>query len=191
MGAHAMTLTSMFPTLAQRKPLIAGLAYLAALIGLLSSAAWIASGLWAESLDNAELHDRLAQLDARVAGSAPNPSGEASQSGSPFIEGATITQAGATLQQRIERAVIKAGGSLLSSQVDLEDQQAKPGIIALVADLDIPQSALQGFLYDIEAGMPYLFIDTLTVQSPRTAGDQETSRMHVSIGVSGQWEGRP
>jgi len=191
MGAYAVTLASMFPTIAARKPLMAGLAYLAALIGLLLTAAWIGTALWAESLDNAELRDRLAQLDARVAALAPNASGKDSQSGSPFIEGATITQAGATLQQRVGRAVVKAGGSLLSSQVDLEDQQARPGAIALSADLDIPQAALQGFLYDIEAGMPYLFVDTLSVQLPRTAGDQETSRMHVSIGVSGQWEGRP
>lgn len=186
-----MILGSMFPTVARQKQPLAALAYVLALAGLLWAAGWIASGIYADSISVAALRERLAQLDARATSMTPPVSGDIAESGSPFIEGATITQAGAMLQQRVERAVARAGGSMLSSQVDLEGELAKSGVISLVADVDIAQPAVQGFLYDLEGGMPYLFIDTLTVQSPQTVGDQEAPRMHVSIGVSGQWEGHP
>jgi general secretion pathway protein M len=185
-----MTLSSMFPTVARQKQLLAALAYVLVIVGLLAAAAWIAIGLYADSVSVGVLRDRLAQLDARMASVTPPVSGAIAESGSPFIEGATITQAGATLQQRIERAVGRAGGTLLSSQIDLEGDPAKTGVISLVADVEIAHPALQSFLYDLEAGMPYLFVDTLSVQSPQAAGDQESSIIHVSIGVSGQWEGR-
>jgi general secretion pathway protein M len=181
----------MFPTVARRKPLLAALAYLVALIGLLSAAGGIAAGLYADSGSVAELRERLAQLDARMKSMAPPASEDVAESGSPLIEGATITQAGATLQQRVERAVARAGGSILSSQVNLEGEAAKTGVVSLVADVEIAQPAVQGFLYDLEGGMPYLFVDTLSVQSPQASGGQETPRMHVSVGVSGQWEGHP
>ena len=191
MGEIAMTLGSLFPTVVRQKQLLAAVAYVVAIFGLLSAAAWIATGLYEDSVSVATLRERLAQLDARVASLTPPASDGVVESGSPLIEGATITQAGATLQQRVERAVGRAGGSLLSSQVDLEGDSAKTGAISLVADVEIAHPALQGFLYDLEAGMPYLFVDTLSVQSPQGNGDQLVSRMHVSIGVSGQWEGRP
>ena len=50
------------------------------------------------------------------------------------------------------------------------------------------QPALQQLLYDVEAGMPFLFVDQLTVQAPQATG-AEIARMRVLIGVSGQWQG--
>jgi general secretion pathway protein M len=47
---------------------------------------------------------------------------------------------------------------------------------------------LQPLLYDLEAGMPYLFIDTLAIQSPQVFGEAESARMRVIVGVSGQWQ---
>jgi general secretion pathway protein M len=186
-----MTLGSLFPSVTKQKPLFAALAYAVTVVGLIAAAAWVGAGLYADSVSVAALRERLANLDARMASVTPPASGEIAESGSPFIEGATITQAGATLQQRVERAVGRAGGTLLSSQVDLESDPAKTGVISLVADVEMEHPALQGFLYDLEAGMPYLFVGALTAEAPRTATDQTSSRMHVTIGVSGQWEGRP
>ena len=48
-------------------------------------------------------------------------------------------------------------------------------------------SALQQLLYDLEAGMPFLFIDQLMVQAP-VVGVQE-SRTRVLLSVSGLWGG--
>ncbi len=105
--------------------------------------------------------------------------------GSAFIEGQDQNVAGATLLQHIVAAVRNAGGNVISSQVDLEGPRAKEGWVGLVVSCDIEQPALQQLLYDIESGMPFLFVDQLTVQAPKAGA--ENGRMSVLLAVSGQW----
>jgi len=50
---------------------------------------------------------------------------------------------------------------------------------------ELEQNKLQQLLYDIEAGMPFLFIDQLVAQGPAP----ENPRMRVVIEVSGVWTG--
>ena len=52
------------------------------------------------------------------------------------------------------------------------------------------QPALQKLLYDLEVGMPFLFVDQLDVQVPQTTAQSEgvTGRIRVVLGVSGQWQ---
>ena len=109
-------------------------------------------------------------------------------SGSPFLEGATVTIAGAALLQRVSSAVTTVGGSVLSSQVDLQGTQSKAGFLSITASCEIDQSGVQKLLYDLEAGMPFLFIDQLVVQSPTLGGAGE-SKLRVLLAVSGQWQG--
>jgi len=106
-------------------------------------------------------------------------------SDSPFLEGPTVTVAGAALLQRIGGAITRVGGNVLSSQVDLEKADSKDGWIGLVVSCDIDQASLQKLLYDVEAGMPFLFIDQLVVQAAANGGEQ--TRMRVLLTVSGQW----
>jgi general secretion pathway protein M len=47
---------------------------------------------------------------------------------------------------------------------------------------------VQSILYDIEAGMPFLFVDKLSIQSPEVFGEPETGRLRVTMGVVGQWQ---
>jgi general secretion pathway protein M len=103
-----------------------------------------------------------------------------------------VTIAGAALQQRMVTAVNDAGGNVLSSQIDLQGSETKQGYVRLSANLEIDQSNLQQLLYELETGMPFLFIDQLVVQMPQSAGridtETETPRMRVQIDVSGQWQ---
>ena len=57
----------------------------------------------------------------------------------------------------------------------------------MTASVEVAQPALQTILYDIEAGMPFLFIEKLSIQSPEEFGEPETGRMRMTIGVAGQW----
>jgi general secretion pathway protein M len=110
--------------------------------------------------------------------------------GSPFLEGSTVTVAGAALQQRVAAAVGRVGGNVVSSQVDLEGPQAKAGFVSLTTSCEIDQPALQQLLYDLEAGMPFLFVDQLEVQAPQgVAVTEGGGRLRVLVKVSGQWEG--
>jgi general secretion pathway protein M len=98
--------------------------------------------------------------------------------------------AGAALQQRVTSAVTKLGEDLLSSQVDLQGTQSKHGFVSLTASCELDQPAVQQLLYDLEAGMPFLFVDRLVVQAPQaTMGQDVGGRMRVLLAVSGQWQG--
>jgi general secretion pathway protein M len=69
--------------------------------------------------------------------------------------------------------------------------QAKDGFVGLLVSCEMEQPALQKLLYDLEAGMPFLFIDQLDVQVPQTTAASEggVGKIRVVLGVSGQWQG--
>ena len=168
--------------------LVAALGFVVVVIGLAAASAWTINDIVERNAAVAAAQERLAQMEGRR---RPNPAADAADTqvaGSPFLEGQTITVAGAALQQRIGTAVAKVGGSVLSSQIGLDGPSAKAGFVSLTANLEILQPALQSLLYDLEAGMPYLFVDTLAVQAPQAFGEAEGARMRVTIGVSGQWQ---
>jgi general secretion pathway protein M len=146
----------------------------------------------------ADIHDRmnavtatkaiLAQLDRKKPVAASEPGTDTIVSGSPFLEGPTVTVAGAALQERVGAAIKKVGGNVLSSQIELQGPQAATGYVDLSDIFDVEQASLQPLLYDLEAGMPFLFVDSLVVQTPQAIGEAAGGRMRVQIGISGQWQ---
>ncbi len=180
-------MTLSFATFAPlRREFTAAAAYFIAVAALAVPSLWFMGDLRERSVETASAQTRLEELTER-AKSQPPGSIAANVAGSPFLDGPTITVAGAGLQERLGTAVAKAGGALISSQVELDGPDAKAGFINLTANLELGQTALQPMLYDIEAGMPYLFVEKLSIQSPESFGEPETGRMRVTIGVAGQW----
>ena len=160
----------------------------AVLVGVLVATTWIPLSRVGERRATVRAAENmLAQLEGRspLASKDGRTLFGAAPTASPFLEGPTVTVAGAALLQRIGGAITRAGGNVLSSQVDLEKADSKDGWIGLVVSCDIEQASLQKLLYDIEAGMPFLFIDQLVVQAPVIGVEQ--SRMRVLLTVSGQW----
>jgi len=173
-------------------PLLATLAYLVT-VALLLALAW--SG-FAEVLERrqsvAAASDLLAQLEGRRPGAratAADAPAATVPTGSPFLEGQTLTVAGAALLQRVADAVTKVGGSVLSSQVDVQGVQAKDGYVSVLASCEVEQAALQRLLYDLEAGMPFLFVEQFVAQAPQTAQTPASGRMRLLLAVSGRWGG--
>jgi general secretion pathway protein M len=109
--------------------------------------------------------------------------------GSAYLEGATVTIAGATLLQRVAGAVVKFGGNVLSTQLDMQAQQTRTGFLSMIASCEIEQTQLQPLLYDLEAGMPFLFVDQLVVQTPLAESGSESGKLRILLAVSGQWRG--
>ena len=105
--------------------------------------------------------------------------------GSPFLEGQTVTLASAALLQRTTAAIARAGGNVVSSEVEPQATQPKDGYVRVIATCEIEQRSLQALLYDLEAGKPFLFLDQVVVQAPVPA--TEGGRMRVLLGVSGLW----
>ena len=180
--------TSAHMFLMSRRQALAVVAYVGVVIALLAASLLLVTDLRDKAAETAAAQTRLDQLSER---SGPNLSAAADSntgvSGSPFLDGRTITIAGAALQQRIEAAVAQAGGALMSSQVELDGPDAKNGFVGLTASMEVSQPNVQTVLYDIEAGMPYLFVDKLSIQSPEVFGEPESGRMRMTIGVAGQW----
>ena len=182
-------------------------------LGVLGYAGLVLALLFASWAALADIHQRRADLAAasdmldrlegrkRGGGGAGLPSGLV-PAGSPFLEGQTVTVAGAAILQRVSSAVRQLGGNVLSSQVELEGTQSKGGMISVTMSCELDQPQLQQLLYDLEAGMPFLFVEQLVAQAPQgVAGGggvtgTEGGRLRVLLGVSGQWqeakpEGKP
>ena len=142
------------------RQLLAALGYLA-IVAVLIVLVWSA---FSDILDRrrsiAASSDLLAQLEGRRTAAGLRGAAPAGPvpTGSPFLEGQTLTVAGAALLQRVADAVTKVGGNVLSTQVDVQGVQAKDGYVSVLASCEVDQAAMQRLLYDLEAGMPYLFI---------------------------------
>ena len=102
--------------------------------------------------------------------------------GAPFLEGQTLTTASATLLQRITSIITKAGGAVISSEMVQRDAQSKDGYVTAIANCELEQDALQKVLYEIEAGMPFLFIEQLQIRVPLETG--QAGRPRVLLGRS-------
>lgn len=171
-------------------PLIAVTLYVAVAGGLLLMAGLSVADVFTHRQALAQTSDLLDQLRGRKGGAKNAAAALAEHPGTPFLEGPTVTVAGANLLQRVAAAVANVGGSVQSSQVDVSGAQVKDGFVGLVVSCELDQPALQKLLYDLEAGMPFLYVDQLDVQVPQTTALSETGtgRVRVILGVSGQWQ---
>jgi general secretion pathway protein M len=170
-------------------PGVAAAAY-ALVVAALLFAAWTAvADIFARQQALAASEDLLAQLEGRrpsTLGGPASPQGTV-PTGSPFLEGQTVTVAGAALLQRVAEAVTRVGGNVLSSQVDLQGTRSKDGFVSLIASCEVEQAALQRLLYDLESGMPFLFVEQLVAQAPQAAAASNVTRMRIVLSVAGQW----
>jgi general secretion pathway protein M len=69
----------------------------------------------------------------------------------------------------------------------LQGPQSKAGFITATSSFEIEPGSLQQLLYEVEAGMPFLFVNQLVVQAPTAVG--EGGKLRVLLAVSGQWQG--
>jgi general secretion pathway protein M len=199
-----MTFTDRIERLMARIPHAAAILYVALVVALLVGMWGALSDILDQRAAVADAADTLAKLESRMQ-ARPNRAGNSAvavPAGSPFLEGATVTVAGAALMQRVADAVARAGGAVASSQVELQGAQAGPqagsqpqglqakaGVVGVTANFEAEQPAIQKILYDLEAGMPFVFVDQLVIQAPLGAAAGPNARMRVLLGVSAQWQG--
>jgi general secretion pathway protein M len=175
----------------RRYPLIATAAY----FGLLVLFTWTIVGRVLDIVEQRNvLHSAaitLQQFETRgLRRASVSPSSDVSvPDGSPFLDGATVTVAGAALLQRVASATTKARGNILSSQVDVQGSQSKAGFVTATTSFEVSAPFLQSLLYDLEAGMPFLFVDQIVIQGSSTAATAEDGKLRVLLSVSGQWGG--
>jgi len=172
-----------------RYQLAAAILYAALVIAFLATTAVAVMDLADRQQAVAAAADTLSQLEGRPP-PAQTAGADAPQiSGSPFLEDATVTVAGATLLQRLAGAVTRAGGIIVSSQVDLQGPLSKDRFISATASCELLQPALQQLLYDLESGMPFMYVDQLQVEGPAAMAGNSGGPLRVTISVSAQWQG--
>jgi len=137
--------------------------------------------------ESAKVLTRLERRAASLGVQRTNVSGTEDPPGSPFLDGPTVTLASAALLQRVIQVITQSDGRVVSSEVAPQNSQAADHFVRISVTCEVDQNRLQDVLYDIEAGMPFLFVDQLTAEGP-VAGSG-TSRMHIVIQVSGLWPG--
>jgi general secretion pathway protein M len=171
-----------------RYKLAATILYAALVIAFLATTAVAVMDLADRQQAVAAAADTLNQLESR-APPAQTAGPDAPMSGSPFLEDTTVTVAGATLLQRLAGAVTRAGGIIVSSQVDLQGPLSKDRFISATASCELQQPALQQLLYDLESGMPFVYVDQLQVEGPAAMAGNFGGPLRVTISVSAQWQG--
>jgi general secretion pathway protein M len=164
---------------------VAGMLYGAAVVSLVVVAAWALVDLFGQYSTYNERADVLARLQQRARSLANSADAKAWPPGSPFLEGQTETVASAALLQRITNAVTEAGGNLVSSEVDRSGARDKESYQRVTATCDIDEVGLQRLLYDLEANMPFLVIESLMVQSRAS----QSGRLQAQVRVAGRWGG--
>ena len=112
-----------------------------------------------------------------------------SQEASYLLEGATTGIAGATLQKLVIELVRNHNGAASSFQILAPEKDHNLTRIAVSLTIRIGIDGLRNFLYDLETGMPLIFINDLTVRSPdnvrKTAGPDFLGPYDVTMTVSG------
>jgi general secretion pathway protein M len=186
-----MTNINRIESIVARFPLAGAVLYLVLIAVFVVTAATTVIDLVERREAVAAAADILGQIEGRgpARARATSPGDVTVPVGSPFVEGATVSVAGATLLQRVATAATQVGGNVLSSQVDLQGSQSKAGFVTVTASFEVEPPSLQRVLYDLEAGMPHLFVDQIVVQAPSGSTDAPGSKMRVLLSVSGQWRG--
>jgi general secretion pathway protein M len=175
---------------------MAALIYFALLIMLASTALFASLEIVERYRAVSASAEVLARLERRVplSSSESDWTDESVPAGSPFLDGATVTTASAALLQQITAAITAVGGRVVSSEVASRGERPGAGapgersggaFVRIIANCELDEGALLHLLYDIEAGMPFLFVDQFVAEAPAN----EAGKMHVILGVSGLWVG--
>jgi general secretion pathway protein M len=166
---------------------LAALSYVVVVLGFCSIGMVQLSGLIERYGDLTTAMEKLGKLQGRTQKSSRQDSSHWPP-GSPFLEGTTDTLASASLLQRMITSITRAGGTLVSSEVEPQVKQANNNYLKANASCEFAKiEALQQVLHDLEAGMPFLFVDRLSVESIKDVDKAE--RLRVRLVVSGMWQG--
>jgi len=105
-----------------------------------------------------ERREILSRLEAKLRTVSNRPTAVAPPAA--FLDASTSAQ----LQSYLAQLADDQRASLVSSGGEPAKRDDAPDTIRLQATLDMNLKALRAFLYQLESGTPYVFVDALTVQ---------------------------
>jgi len=177
------------------RPQLAAVSALAVM--LIACAGSVAMTLAIRADAAAELSERQSLLDRLEARARPHgksdPQGKAAVApAEAFLDAATPGLAAADLEAHVAHLADR-NAALVSFGTQASAGEEAAGIVRIEASLDISLNALQGLLYQLESGTPYVFVDSVTVRAPTTAAAAaaENQALRVTLTLHALWRRRP
>jgi general secretion pathway protein M len=138
----------------------------------------------------AERQELLSRLEVRAkARSDARARSGAAAPVAAFLDAPTQGLAVAQLQAYLVQMADIHHSALISSGIEPAKREDPPDSIRLQATLEMSWQALQAFLYQLESGTPYVFVEQLTVQlagaAPQYAAEDPLLR--VTLGLRAIW----
>jgi general secretion pathway protein M len=148
------------------------------------------NGSMEASSNLAEQRDQLTRLEARLrtAGDRREQAHIAAAPVRAFLDAPTSGLAAAQLQAYLSRLVADQQAALVSSGVPPADRNEAGDTIRLQIALNATLPALQSLLYRLESGVPYIFVDTLSMQTG-ASGERATANpvLKVTLNLHAFW----
>jgi general secretion pathway protein M len=155
-----------------------------------------AVGLSLQARSNAanELSERretLSQLAARARSAADARARTITAApAAAYLDAGTAGLAAAQLQAYLSQVAAGQQAIVISYGVEPARREDSPDAIRLQATLEVNQKSVQGLLYKLESGTPYVFVDSLAVQIPSTTdqrGAQEDPKLRLTLNLRALW----
>jgi general secretion pathway protein M len=137
----------------------------------------------------ADRHELLSRLEARAKARSDARARPGSAPAAAFLDAPTQGLAVAQLQAHLVQMADIHHSVLVSSGVEPAKREDPPDSIRLQATLEMSLQALQAFLYQLESGTPYVFVEQLAVQLAGTASQRavEDPLLRVTFGLRANW----
>ena len=142
------------------------------------------------SQELAERHDLLSRLEERAkARRAARAQSGAAAPAAAFLNAPTQGLAVAQLQAYLVQMADTHHAVLASSGIEPTRREDPPDSIRLQATLEMSLQAVQAFLYQLESGTPYVFVDQLALQLAGAASQRavEDPLLRVTLGLRAIW----
>ena len=143
-----------------------------------------------ETLADAEAQlDRLLGAERRAAVKANGPDGGGEAPADAFLDAQTPGLATAQLEAHLVKLAASVRASLVSSNAQQPDRADGPDTIRVQANVELDYDALPALLYRLEAGEPYVFVESLVLRpiNASPSRNTQTTLMRVSLGLKALW----
>jgi general secretion pathway protein M len=106
-----------------------------------------------------------------------------------FLDAGTVGLAAAQLQTYLSQVAASQQAIVISYGVEPARREDSPDSIRVQATLEVSQKSLQGLLYQLESATPYVFVDSLAVQTPSTAGQRgaQDANLRLTLSLRALW----
>ena len=134
-----------------------------------------------------ERREMLTRLEAKLRTVANRPAAMAPPAA--FLDAPTQGLASAQLQSHLAHLADDQRAGLVSSGGEAARRDDAPDTIRLQATLDMNLQALRALLYQLESGTPYVFVDSLTVQTSGIVAGRavEDPLLRTTLGLRAFW----